>query len=726
MPELLIELLSEEIPARMQARASADLRDLVTKGLGEAGLKFEGAQAFATPRRLALVVRGLPERSPDQTIEKKGPRIDAPPAAIDGFLRSTGLKREQLEERDMGKAGKVLFAVQKAAGRAAGEVASDVILAAITALPWPKSMRWASNQFRWVRPLHGIVTELDGKLLPLRLSLGDSNASIAAGTTTVGHRVLGNGALSVAGFDDYVAKLRTAYVVLDAEERKRIIREQGAALAAKEGLRVRKDDGLVDEVSGLVEWPVPLIGTIDGAFMDLPPEVLTTTMRTHQRYFALEKDGRLAPRFLVIANTVARDGGAAIVKGNERVLRARLSDAKFFWDQDRKVRLESRLPGLKEITFQAKLGTLDKRVSRIEALAAELCDLALPKADRESARTAARLSKADLRSGVVGEFPELQGTMGRYYALHDGLSADIANAIAEHYAPKGPEDRCPTAPVSVAVALAEKIDTLVGFWTIDEKPTGSKDPFALRRAALGVIRLVVENGLRVSLKGVFAESYNTYRQQGIEATEERKAKFLEKAKAAGRSTMHDTIDAVASAWYFPDLFEFLADRLKVQQRDRGIRHDLIESVFSLTGLDDIVLLLARVNALQKFLASEDGADLLVAYRRAANIVRIEEKKDSTSYRTVVDAKPHVLQQPEEVVLAHDLHTARKAVTAALANEDFAGAMLGLARLRTPVDAFFDKVTVNSDDKELRVRRLRLLAQITGTLEQVADFSKIEG
>ncbi len=696
MPELLLELLSEEIPARMQARASTDLRDLVTKGLGEAGLTFDGAQAFATPRRLALVVRGLPERSPDQSIEKKGPRVDAPPAAIDGFLRSTGLKREQLEERDMGKAGRVLFAVQKAAGRAAGEVASAVILAAITALPWPKSMRWASNQFRWVRPLHGIVAELDGKVLPLRLSLGDSNASIAAGATTVGHRVLGNGPLSVAGFADYVAQLRKAHVVLDAEERKRIIREQGEALAAKEGLRIRKDDGLVEEVAGLVEWPVPLIGTIDGAFMDLPPEVLTTTMRTHQRYFALEKDGRLAPRFLVIANTVARDGGAAIVKGNERVLRARLSDAKFFWDQDRKVRLESRLPGLKEITFQAKLGTLDAKVERITKLAGELCRW-IKGADADAARKAARLAKADLRTGVVGEFPELQGIMGRYYALHDGEPRAVADAIAEHYAPKGPDDRCPSAPSSVAVALADKIDVLVGFWAIDEKPTGSKDPFALRRAALGIIRLVVENGLRLRLTEAFELAAREYAEP-----------VRKNWTAAMRA----------------DLLAFFADRLKVHLKERGVRHDLVAAVFALTAEDDLVRLLARVEALQKFLASEDGADLLVAYRRAANIVRIEEKKDSTSYRTEVDAK--ALQQNEERVLAQSLADTRPAVTAALAKEDFAGAMLALARLRAPVDAFFDNVTVNADDAALRVNRLRLLAQITGTLEQVADFSKIEG
>jgi glycyl-tRNA synthetase beta chain len=452
----------------------------------------------------------------------------------------------------------------------------------------------------------------------------------------------------------------------------------------------------LDEVAGLVEWPVPLVGSIDGAFMDLPPEVLTTTMRTHQRYFALEgRDGKLAPRFLVIANNVASDGGAAIVRGNERVLRARLSDAKFFWDQDRKVRLDARLPALKEIVFQAKLGTLDLRVARIEALAAELVGLAKLKADVAQLRLAARLAKADLKSGVVGEFPELQGIMGRYYALHDGHPAAVADAIAEHYAPKGPEDRCPSAPVSVAVALAEKVDTLVGFWAIDEKPTGSKDPFALRRAALGVIRLIVENKLRLSLTQAFDASSRAY-------------------GAAVR------LSAEARA----DLIAFFAERLKVHLKERGVRHDLIAAVFALTAEDDLVRLLARVDALQKFLASEDGADLLVAYRRAANIVRIEEKRDGAAYRGDVDAK--ALQQDEERVLMQALTDGRKAVTAALPKEDFAGAMLALSRLRAPVDAFFDNVTVNADDKALRSNRLRLLAQITGTLEQVADFSKIEG
>ena len=728
MAELLLELLSEEIPARMQARAAADLRDLVSKGLGEAGLKFAGADAFATPRRLALVVRGLPECQPDQTVERKGPRADAPAGAIDGFLRSTGLKREHLEERDMGKAGRVLFAVQHVAGKAVSRVLAEVLPEAIHALPWPKSMKWSNYVFRWVRPLHSIIALLDGEIIEFEIDLVGSAAldrarkmglvsseadplSVAAeagnkglhqemqaGGTTRGHRFHSTDAITVSGFDDYVAKLRKTHVILDAAERKKIITQEGGVLAARENLTVRKDDGLVDEVAGLVEWPVPLIGSIDTAFMDLPPEVLTTTMRTHQRYFALEKrDGTLAPRFLVIANTEARDGGKAITQGNERVLRARLSDAKFFWDLDRKTPLADRLPALKEITFQAKLGTLDQRVTRIENLAAALCDLAKLKADQTHVRLAARLAKADLKSGVVGELPELQGTMGRYYALHDGHPKDVADAIAEHYSPKGPEDRCPSAPVSVAVALAEKIDTLVGFWAIDEKPTGSKDPFALRRAALGVIRLIVENKLRLPLAQAFDAAIGT---------------FDPNVRSRWKPEMR------------ADLLTFFAERLKVHLKERGVRHDLVAAVFALTGEDDLVRLLARVDALQAFLASEDGADLLVAYRRAANIVRIEEKKDSAAHRGAIDAK--ALKASEEESLARALDDAHKAIAVALPKEDFGAAMGALARLRKSVDAFFDNVTVNADDAALRANRLRLLAGITGALEQVADFSKIEG
>ncbi len=697
MPELLVELFSEEIPARMQSRAAQDLHDLVTKGLAGAGLAVGEAKSFATPRRLALFVRGLPERSPDQEVERKGPRADAPPAAIDGFLRSTGLRREQLEERDMGKAGLVLFAVQQVKGRAVADVAAEVLQTAIAALPWPKSMRWADNTFRWVRPLHRIVAVIDGKTLPLRVSLKDGGAALAGGNETEGHRFLAPAAVQVSGFDDYVAKLRKAHVVLDTAERKKIILQEGELAAAGHQVRLRRDDGLLDEVAGLVEWPVPLVGSIDAAFMDLPPEVLTTTMRTHQRYFALEtKDGKLAPRFLLVANMAARDGGRDIIKGNERVLRARLADAKFFWDLDRKVRLESRLPALKEIVFQAKLGTLDQRVERMEKLAVALTQW-IPGADKQLVQRAARLAKADLKSGLVGEFPELQGIMGRYCALHDGERTEVAEAIAEHYGPKGPEDRCPSAPVSVAVALAEKIDTLVGFWAINEKPTGSKDPFALRRAALGIIRLVVENKIRLPLAAAFDTAAGHYPQ---------------------------SVRGVWNAAMRSDLLSFFADRLKVHLKERNVRHDLIVAVFSLTADDDLVRLLARVDALQAFLAAEDGADLLTAYKRAANIVRIEEKKDSAAHRGEADAS--VFRQDEERALNTALSQARAAVLPALAKEDFAGAMAALARLRQPVDAFFDDVTVNAEDAALRRNRLRLLSQITETLEQVADFSKIEG
>ena len=689
MPELLLELLSEEIPARMQARAAEDLRALVTKGLEAAGLGFDSAEAFATPRRLALVVRGLPARQPDRTVERKGPKADAPAKAIEGFLKSVGMARDQVVERETDK-GPVLFAVMEETGRPTEAVAGDAVAAAITGFHWPKSMRWGAGDAVWVRPLQGCLAVFGGARLHRDVGHG-----IAAAGTTVGHRFLAPAPFEVSGFDEYRDKLRAAYVVLDAGERKRIILEGAEDLAKNEGLRLRQDSGLLDEVAGLVEWPVPLIGTIDEKFLGLPAEVLVTAMRTHQRYFALETAaGALAPRFVVVAGTQAKDGGKAIVAGNERVLRARLADAEFFWNQDRRTTLASKAPALGEIVFHEKLGTVDAKVDRVQALAGEIAGW-VPGADRDKVRSAARLAKADLVTGMVGEFPELQGIMGRYYALHDGESAEVAEAVADHYAPAGPDDRCPSAPVSVALALADRIDTLVGFWAIGEKPTGSKDPFALRRAALGVIRLVLENRLSVPLLAAFDTAASNFPKEVP----------FDPDKAR-------------------DLLAFFADRLKVHLREKGVRHDLIAAVFALTGEDDLVRLLARVDALAKFLGGEDGADLLTAYRRAANIVRIEERKDSKEYSG--EADPGLLREDGEKALAAALADARKTLTAALAAQDFAGAMAALAALRTPVDAFFDRVTVNADDAPLRENRLKLLSRITTTLEQVADFSRIEG
>jgi glycyl-tRNA synthetase beta chain len=696
MAELLLELLSEEIPARMQARAAEDLKRLVTDKLKDAGLAFTRADSFVTPRRLTLVVDGLPEKQPDQTEERKGPRVGAPEPAVAGFLKAAGLSSlDQCEKRTVGKA-EFWFAVAQRKGQETAAVLAGLLTDAASALPWPKSMRWGTYRRAWVRPLQRIVCLLDGKQVAGAFDLGGT--AVPFGDTTVGHRFLSEGPFAVTGAADYQAKLRQYLVVLDPAERRAIIKCETERLAAAEGLRVRDDPGLLDEVTGLVEWPVALIGSIDAAFMAVPPEVLITSMRAHQRYFALEtSDGKLAPRFVVIANTPGDDGGKAIVAGNERVLRARLSDAKFFWDQDQKTKLADRVPALKSRIFHAKLGSVADKVERMQALASEIAAF-IPGADQDRVRRAALLAKADLPSGMVGEFPELQGVMGRYYALAEGESADVADAIKEHYAPLGPNDRCPKAPISIAVALADKLDTLVGFYAIDEKPTGSKDPFALRRAALGVIRIILESNLRVPLLAVAGRAL------------EIQTKFHGVARYQGKAER--------------ELLAFFADRLKVALREQGVRHDLIDAVFALGGEDDLVRLVARVRALEAFLKSEDGTNLLTAYRRASNIVAIEEKKDGATYDAAVDEA--ALVEPEEITLARALAAARPETDAALQREDFAAAMRALAGTRGAIDTFFDRVTVNAPEAKLRANRLRLLSEIRRTLGRVADFSKIEG
>jgi glycyl-tRNA synthetase beta chain len=695
MAQLLVELFSEEIPARMQARASDELKRLVTEGLKGAGLEFESAEAYATPRRLALVVDGIPKRQPDIREERKGPRVGAPDKAIAGFLRGAGVESlDACEKRETPK-GEVWFAVVEKKGRDTTDVLPGIVADAVRRLVWPKSMRWAANGFRWVRPLHSILAVFGGAALKGELDLGGDK--VRFGKCTRGHRFLSRGQIVAPDFDDYLNGLRHAKVILDPAERRTIIADGLEKLARKAKLTVRDDPALLDEVTGLVEWPVVLLGAIDKDFMDLPPEVLTTAMRSHQKYFALlDKGDSLAPRFALVANMETKDGGKQIVAGNERVLRARLADARFFWDQDRKATLSSRTTQLSDITFHAKLGTLDQKVDRVQALAVEIAKH-IPDADRDRVRAAARLAKADLVTGMVGEFPELQGLMGRYYALADGEHAEVADAVRDHYAPQGPNDACPSAPVSVAVALADKIDTLAGFWAIDEKPTGSKDPYALRRAALGVIRLIVENRFRMNLGPVFGTGLDLYSGQKFKG-----------AKA-------DTAD---------DLLAFFADRLKVHLRGEGVRHDLIAAVFALGGEDDLVRLLSRVSALQEFIASDDGANLLTAYRRAANILKIEEKKDGVSYDEEPDSGGYV--QDEESALGRALDTASKAVEAAVAKENFGDAMTALAALRGPVDAFFDEVTVNTDDSALRANRLRLLSRIRATMGLLADFSQIEG
>ncbi len=695
MPELLLELFSEEIPARMQARAAEDLKRLVSEKLTAAGLVFTRADSYVTPRRLALVVDGLPEKTEDVTEEKKGPRVGSPDQAIQGFLKGAGLTSlDQCEKRMVGKA-ESWFAVVNKKGQATASVLPDLIGGTLAALPWPKSMRWADNRFIWVRPLHSILCRFAGKAVAGTVDLGA--ATIAFGDSTSGHRFLSPGSFAVKDFADYKAKLGAAKVMLDPVERRDIIMRAAGDAAAQEGLTLKDDPGLLEEVTGLVEWPRIVVGTIDQAYMELPAEVLTTSMRAHQKYFALlNKDGSLASRFLVVSNMETDDEGRRnIIAGNERVLRARLSDAKFFWDQDRKTLLADRVQALNARVFHAKLGTVADKVARIQSLLSKIVP-SIPGCDMDEAQEAALLCKADLSSGMVGEFPELQGVMGRYYALHDGEPAPVADAIRDHYAPLGPNDRCPTAPVSVAVALADRFDTLAGFWKIGEKPTGSKDPFALRRAALGIIRLMIENEIRLPLRRVFSKALMKH---GVETPEK--------------------VDELTD-----DLIAFFVDRLKVYLREKGVRHDLISAIFARGGDSDIVRILARVDALKSFLAGADGANLLIAYRRASNIVEIEEKKDKSRHDGAVQLP--LLKQPEEVTLQRRLGEARSSMDSLLRMENYAGATLALARLREPVDVFFDKVTVNAPEADLRANRLRLLSEIRRTLNQVADFSKIEG
>ena len=686
MAELLLELFSEEIPARMQARAREDLARLLGNALGEAGLEFNEIKTFATPRRLTTVVEGLPARSPDIREERKGPRIDAPDAAIKGFLKSTGLASADQAERRDDKKGAYYVALLERPGRATAEVIAEIMLELVKSFPWPKSMRWGIGRLRWVRPLQSIICLLDGKVVPFEVD------GIRSGKETRGHRFMAHEPFKVRRFKDYEEKLRDAKVILDGDERARIILEGARKVAAKDGLTLLEDEALLAENRGLTEWPVVLLGSFDEEFLSVPPEVLATSMKAHQKCFSLrKKDGAIANRFIVVANLEASDKGKAIVAGNERVIRARLADAKFFFEQDRKVMLPDRVPKLKEIVFHEKLGSQYERVQRVWRLARELAPLV--GADPDLAERAAILAKADLVSLMVGEFPELQGVMGRYYALDQEENEAVADAIAAHYKPLGASDDVPREPVAIAVALADKLDMLVGFWTIDEKPTGSKDPYALRRAALGVIRIVLENDLRLRLKEYLL-------------THQATAKF--------DPAVHNLADRLLS---------FFADRLKVHLRDQGARHDLVDAVFALGG-DDLLIIVRRVEALGRFLDTEDGEHLLIGAARAINILRIEEKKDSRTYDESPD--PTLFKRPEEKALAKAVDAVEKGSAAAITREDFEAAMAEMAKLRTPVDEFFDHVTVNATDPGLRANRLRLLNRIRATTLTVADFSKIEG
>jgi len=691
MPDLLLELFSEEIPARMQAGAARDLERLMVGALTDRGYLFEGIKALAGPRRLTLAITGLPAKQKDVREELKGPKTDAPQAALDGFLKKTGLSKDQLRVEKTPK-GDVYIAVIERAGRETPHVLAEIIPEVMAKLPWPKSMRWKPGlSVRWVRPLHSILCTFDGELVPF------SFAGISSGLHTRGHRFLSQGKIEAKRFDDYAQKLKAAHVVLEAEERAAIIFEGVKQAAFVHQLEMIPDEGLLAEVSGLAEWPVVYIGTIQNEFMDVPAEILQTSMRTHQKYFSLRdpKTGKMANRFALVANMIAKDGGKEIVAGNDRVLRARLSDAKFFWDEDRKHPLESRVEKLKGIVFHAKLGTQFERVERIEKLAGEIA--AKIGADVKKAERAARLAKADLTSGVVGEFPELQGVMGRYYALHDKEDAAVADAVRDHYKPVGPSDAVPTDKVAIAVALADKLDALTGFFAAGEKPTGSGDPFALRRAALGMIRIILENDLRLPLTVLIPMS-----------------RTASGATAPDASRLDELVVGLAA---------FFEDRLRVALRDKGARADLVAAVFAFDA-GDLRLSVSRLTALQSFLKADDGANLLAGYKRAANILKVEEKKDGKTY--ISEVSETLLSEPAEKALSAALASARAAITPALEKEDFAAAMGQMAALRGPVDAFFEAVKVNVDDKQVRENRLNLLASLRATLHQVADFSKIEG
>jgi glycyl-tRNA synthetase beta chain len=713
MPDLLLELFSEEIPARMQAKAAEDLRRMVTDKLVAEGLVYEGAKAFATPRRLALTVHGIPARQSDLKEERKGPRVGGPEAAVAGFLKATGLASldEAKIQRDP-KKGDFYVALIEKPGRATLDVLADMLPVIVRTFPWPKSMRWGERSARpgalqWVRPLHAIIATFGIETEEpdvVKFSID----GIEAGQTTFGHRFMAPAAISVRRFDDYEAKLKAAKVVLDPQARKDIILTDAKQLTFAQGFELVEDQVLLDEVSGLVEWPVVLMGSFDKEFLSIPGEVIRATIRNNQKCFVVSdpKAGKLTNKFILTANIEASDGGKAIIAGNERVIRARLSDAKFFYETDLKTKLEDRLPKFEQIVFHEKLGTQGERIKRIERLAAEIAPLV--GADIENAKRAAHLAKADLLTEVVGEFPELQGLMGKYYALAQGEDASVAAASEEHYKPQGPADRVPTDPVSIAVALADKIDTLVGFWAIDEKPTGSKDPYALRRAALGVIRLLLENNLRIGVVSLIGKHADVIHQAVA-------------AHVPGYVSVPWNGQSVPKIAI--DLLAFFADRLKVQLREQGARHDLVDAVFALGGQDDLLMVVRRVEALGKFLDSDDGKNLLAGTKRASNILAIEEKKDKRSFDGAPDTALYKLD--EEKALAKAIDQVKAEAGAAVVKEDFAGAMSAMAKLRPAVDAFFDKVKVNDDDAKVRENRLKLLNEIRAATRAVADFSKIQ-
>jgi glycyl-tRNA synthetase beta chain len=793
MPDLLLELFSEEIPARMQARAAEDLRKLVTDRLVDAGLVYEGAKAFVTPRRLALAVQGVPVRQPDVKEEKKGPRVGAPAGAIEGFVRAAGLKSIEEATVKPDKKGDFYVAVIEKPGRPAIEVISQLVPEVVRAFPWPKSMRWgeprtkdvvtedgdtvvtqagdkivADDWIRWVRPLHSVVATFGPETEEPEI-VHFEVGGIKAGDETRGHRFMAPQPFKVRRLEDYAAKLEKAKVVLDPERRRQIILADAKNLAFAQGYELLEDEGLLVEVAGLVEWPVVLMGSFDEAFLAIPPEVIRTTIRNNQKCFVLrghgaspqgeakrsphpeearsavsKDEGALANKFILVANIEAEDGGKEIVAGNERVIRARLSDAKFFYETDLKTRLEDRLSKFNDIVFHEKLGTQAERIARIKLLAGDVI-APLIGADVRKVKRAAILSKADLLTEVVGEFPELQGVMGRYYAEAQGEDEAVARACEDYDKPKGPNDRIPTDPISIAVAIADKIDTLMGFWVINERPTGSKDPYALRRAALGVIRIILENKVRLPLMKIFIPAHvrisDEIKHQKLDQLADA-LKNLKNEDFSGRRA--NRILREAEKKEFPAVYSeqqiaaayeqifalrlFFDDRLEGQLREQGARHDLASAVFEVGNEDDLLLIVRRVEALGKFLDTEDGKNLLAGYKRATNIIRIEEKKDGREY--VERPDPSLYRQDEERALSQAINTAKEEASVAVAREDFEAAMRAMAKLRPHVDAFFDKVTVNvaegADKEKLRENRLKLLNEIREATRTVADFSRIEG
>ena len=733
MTDFLLELRCEEIPARMQLKASDDLARLFTEELAKAGLKPESIDSFVTPRRLALIARNLPLETAAVSEEFKGPRTAAPAQALEGFLRKTGLTQDQLEDRDG-----VWFATVNKAGRATAEVLAEAIPTIIRAFPWPKSMRWGTasqttESLRWVRPLQGIVAILGEDLVDMEIE------GVRSDYATLGHRFHHPGEITIGSAHDYVEKLRACHVIVSHQERQSIIQAKAAEAAAAHGYSVIEDKGLVAENAGLTEWPVPLLGDFDPAFLEVPPEVIQLTLRINQKYFVLrDASGQLAPAFICTANIEAKDGGAAIIAGNRKVLAARLSDARFFWDQDRKTKLEDHARKLERITFHEKLGTVADKVERVAKLARWLVEEGVVKgADADLAEQAARLAKADLVTEMVGEFPELQGVMGGYYARAEGLPDAVADAIRDHYKPIGQGDEIPCAATTVAVSLADKLDTLVAFFAAGMFPTGSKDPFALRRSALAILSLLTENGLRMPLASAISYSFDLIRRSFLNTQLMTELSKLRGKDIAGNQEHLDRLMVSIMAGFNPDrawtdmerdaatalvgeLLDFFADRLKVQQREAGVRHDLIDAVFALGGEDDLVRLLARVTALQSLVATDDGTNLLAGYKRAANILKKEGVKTADKVELT-----YVPEQAEADLIAA-LDIAEPRATAAVGAEDFEGAMAALATLRAPIDAFFEAVTVNDADPAKRSARLALLARVREAVHAVADFSKITG